>query len=69
MREMGKGLIVLGLMIAAIGAAIVFLPRWRMPGDIVYRSKNVTFYFPIVTSLLLSAALTLLFWLISYFRR
>ncbi len=69
MRELGKLLIFSGLLLALAGLALVFLPRWRMPGDIVYRSKNFTFYFPIVTCLLLSAALTLLFWLISYFRR
>jgi hypothetical protein len=41
----------------------------RLPGDIVHRGGNTTFYFPIVTCLLLSVALSLLFWLISHFRR
>ena len=41
----------------------------RLPGDIVYQQPNFSFYFPIVTCLLLSAALTALFWLVSLFRR
>ena len=41
----------------------------RLPGDIVHRGEHTTFYFPIVTCLILSAALSLLFWLFSHFRR
>jgi len=41
----------------------------RLPGDIVHRGEHTTFYFPIVTCLVLSAALSLLFWLFSHFRR
>jgi len=39
------------------------------PGDIIHRGEHTTFYFPIVTCLLLSAALSLLFWLVSQLRR
>ena len=41
----------------------------RLPGDIVHRGEHTTFYFPIVTCLLLSAAISVLFWLISHLRR
>jgi len=41
----------------------------RLPGDIAYRGKHGSFYFPVVTCLLLSAVLTLLFWLVDWLRR
>jgi len=41
----------------------------RLPGDIVHRGENTTFYFPIVTCLVVSIALSLVFWLINNFRR
>jgi hypothetical protein len=58
---MGKLLVVAGLIIAGIGALMMLgLPLGRLPGDIVIRRGNTTFYFPIVTGLLLSVVLTLL---------
>jgi hypothetical protein len=73
-RELGRALLVAAALLAVIGAALYFSPRvpfriGRLPGDIVHRSAHATFYIPITTSILLSAALTLLFWLISRFRR
>ena len=73
-RELGRELLVLGALIVLIGAFFYFggkLPFriGRLPGDIVYRGKNTTFYFPIVTSIVLSVALTLLFWFITRMRR
>jgi len=66
----GKILIVIGLLIAAVGAFWLFAGRipWlgRLPGDIAVERPGFSFYFPLGTSLLLSATLTLLFWL---FRR
>jgi hypothetical protein len=41
----------------------------RLPGDIVHRGEHSTFYFPIVTCLLLSVGLSLIFWIFSLFRR
>lgn len=58
----GVVLVVLGLLLMA-GAKLSFLGR--LPGDIAYKGKNVTFYFPVVTCILLSVALTLVFWLVS----
>jgi hypothetical protein len=64
---LGRVLIVLGLVIAALGAILIFAPKipWlgRLPGDILIRRQNWTFYFPLATSILLSLALTLIFWL------
>ena len=69
MSHLGKTLIVIGLVIAAIGLAVSLSGKvpWigRLPGDIIYRGKNVTFYFPLATSLLVSVILTLILWLIN----
>jgi cytochrome c biogenesis protein ResB len=74
MRELGKFLAFIGLVFILIGAFFYFggkLPfsLGKLPGDIVHRGEHSTFYFPIVTCLVLSAALSLLFWLFSHFRR
>jgi hypothetical protein len=64
---MGRLLVVLGLVIAAIGAAIMLgAPFGRLPGDIVVRRGAFTFYFPLATSVVLSVLLTFLLML---FRR
>jgi len=64
----------LGALLVLVGAFFYFgekLPfrLGRLPGDIVHQGKHTTFYFPIVTCLLLSVGLSLLFWLLSRFRR
>jgi hypothetical protein len=68
MNELGKVLVVLGLLVAAIGVLLWSgLGRsWlgRLPGDIHYSKGNFTFYFPIVTCLMLSLLLALIFWLL-----
>jgi len=59
---MGKLLVVVGLVIAAVGLLIMWgLPIGRLPGDVSYRRGNTTFYFPLATSIVLSIILTLLF--------
>ena len=59
---MGRLLIVVGLVIAGAGLLIVFgVPLGRLPGDVVIRRGNATFYFPLGTSILVSVILTLLF--------
>jgi len=73
-RELGRTLLILGVLLLLIGGFFFFglkLPfRFgRLPGDIIHRSEHSTIYFPIVTCLLLSLGLSLLFWLISHFRR
>ena len=74
LREMGKLLLLVGVLLVVAGAVLLLgakLPfrLGRLPGDIVYRGRNTTFYFPIVTCLLLSLGLTLIFWVLSLFRR
>jgi hypothetical protein len=73
-RELGRTLLVLGALLVAIGSLFYFggkLPfrLGRLPGDIVHRGEHTTFYFPIVTCLLLSLVSSLLLWLVSHFRR
>jgi hypothetical protein len=74
LRDLGRVLFLIGAVLVVTGAFLYFggkLPfrLGRLPGDIVHRSENTTFYFPIVTCLVLSIGLTLLFWLFSRFRR
>jgi len=78
MGDLGKSLIWIGLLIVVIGVAIHFasysghrLPFriGRLPGDISYHGRNTTVYFPIVTCILVSVALTLLIWLVGYLRK
>ena len=64
---MGKGLIIIGLVVAALGAMMTLgLPLGRLPGDVVVRRGNATFYFPVVTSVVLSLVVSLL---VSLWRR
>ena len=74
MTEFGKLLIVLGIVLIVGGGALMLLgrtglPVGKLPGDILYRGKNATFYFPLATSILLSIVLSLLFYLVGRFRR
>lgn len=64
-----KTLIGVGLLIAVIGAGLLLIGNkvpWlgRLPGDIVIKRENFTVYFPLATSIIISLALTLLFWLL-----
>ena len=59
---------VLGLIVMA-GSKFSFFGLGRLPGDIAYKGKNFQFYFPIVTCLVVSAAVTLIFWVISLLTR
>jgi hypothetical protein len=74
MSEIGKLLVILGIALVAIGGVIMLLARTglpigRLPGDILYRGKNTTFYFPLATSILLSVVLSLVLFLIGRLRR
>jgi hypothetical protein len=73
-RELGRTLLMLGGLLVLVGAFFYFGGRLpfqlgRLPGDIVHRGEHTTFYFPIVTCLLLSVGLSLLFWVLSRLRR
>ncbi len=68
MQDIGRSLLVLGVVIALAGLVLLLVGRvpWigRLPGDIHIQRGNWSFYFPLATSLLLSVLLTLLFWII-----
>lgn len=68
-RELGRILILLGGVLLVAGLALVAAGRLglgRLPGDLVYRRGNFSFYFPLMTSILISVILSLLLWV---FRR
>ncbi len=61
--EIGRVLILLGVILIAAGLLVNFLPNLRpplLPGDIFIQRGNFTFYFPIVTSILISILLTII---------
>ena len=73
-NEVAKLLIVVGVILTVVGVLLLAGGRLpfglgRLPGDISYRGRNGSFYFPIVTSIVLSVALSLVMWIVSYFRR
>jgi hypothetical protein len=68
MADLGRVLIVLGVVVAVVGVVLVLFGRvpWigRLPGDIHVQRGNWTFYFPLGTSILVSILLTLVLWLV-----
>jgi hypothetical protein len=71
-QQIGKWLILLGIAIALLGALVVILGRaglFRLPGDLEFGSKNLRIYLPIASCVVISIVLTVILWLISYFRR
>ena len=70
LSSVGRLLIIGGVMLAAVGVIVLLAGKvpllGRLPGDIVYRKGGTTFYFPLVTCLLLSLILSLL---LNLFRR
>jgi hypothetical protein len=66
---MGRMLVMLGVVLVVIGGIFMLLgraglPLGRLPGDILYRGKNSTFYFPLATSILISVVLSIVLFLI-----
>jgi len=73
MGELGKLLMVFGAILLLLGLLFVglgrtHLPLGHLPGDIYYRGKNTTFYFPLATCLLLSVVLSGILYLVNHFR-
>jgi len=71
---MGRLLIGLGVALVVIGGIVLLVgrtgvPLGRLPGDILYRGKNTTFYFPLATSILISVVLSLVLYLIGRLKR
>ncbi len=73
MSDLGKVLVVAGAVAIMAGIALMLLgraniPLGRLPGDLVYRGKNTTFYFPLATSMLISVVLSLVLYVVGRFR-
>ena len=71
-QQFGKYLILAGLFIAALGLLVLVLGRFglfKLPGDLEFGSKSWRVYFPVVSCIIISIILTLVLWLIRYFRR
>ena len=74
MTDLGKTLVLLGALVVVVGLVLVLvgktnLPLGRLPGDILYRGKNTTLYFPLATSILLSVVLSVVLYVVGRFRR
>lgn len=72
--EFGKLLVLFGVVLLVAGILLILLSRThlpigRLPGDFLYRGKNTTVYFPLVTSLILSVVLSLVLYLINRFKQ
>jgi len=74
MTDLGKLLIGVGLVLVVAGALVItlgraHLPLGRLPGDMVYRGKNTTIYFPLATSVVVSVVLSIVLYLVGRWRR
>jgi hypothetical protein len=70
-RQMGKFIIIAGLVLVVIGLVVYFSDRipliGKLPGDISIKKDNFTFYFPLATSILLSIIISLILYLVNKF--
>jgi hypothetical protein len=74
MVELGRMLLMLGVTLVVIGGIVILLgrtglPLGRLPGDILYRGKNTTFYFPLASCILISVVLSIVLFLIGHMKR
>jgi len=74
MADLGKFLVLIGGLHVIVGIGLIALgrtnlPLGRLPGDIIYRGKNTTFYFPLATSLLLSVLLSIVLYAVGRWKR
>jgi preprotein translocase subunit SecY len=74
MGDIGRMLVFVGGLLLVFGLILILagkvnLPIGRLPGDIVYRGKNTTFYFPLVTSIVLSVILSLVLYVVNRMHR
>jgi hypothetical protein len=73
--HMGRFLVIIGIILVVVGLMVMAGSRFssfglgRLPGDIAYKGKHFQIYFPIVTCVVLSAAVTLVLWVISFLTR
>ncbi len=70
--QLGRFLVIIGILLIVVGVLVIVSSKFsfwglgRLPGDIVYKGKHGTFYFPIVTCLVVSGLLTLILWVVSF---
>ena len=74
MTDLGRTLVLVGGLLLILGllllvAGKINLPLGRLPGDFVFRGKNTTFYFPLMTSIVLSVLLSLVLYFVGKIRR
>jgi hypothetical protein len=74
MTELGKLLIGLGLVLVVAGVLVTVagranLPLGRLPGDMVFRGKNTTFYFPLATSVVVSVVISIVLYVVGRWKR
>jgi H+/Cl- antiporter ClcA len=74
MGDLGRVLVFVGGLLVVFGLVLILagkvnLPIGRLPGDIVYRGKHTTFYFPLMTSILLSLILSLVLYVVNRMHR
>jgi len=74
MADVGRMLVMLGVALVVIGGIVMLLgrtglPLGRLPGDIVYRGKSSTFYFPLASCILISVVISIVFFLIGRLKR
>lgn len=67
MQEIGKAIVIFGVILIGAGLLLIFFNKipflGKLPGDIYIQKKNFTFYFPLMTSILISSILSLILWL------
>ena len=71
-QQFGKYILVTGIVISIIGIIFIFLGKmglFRLPGDIELEGKNWKIYFPIISCIIISIVLTIILWIISFFRK
>lgn len=74
MIDLGKILVLVGGLAIAAGLLLMLagrahLPLGRLPGDLVYRGKHTTFYFPLVTCLVVSVVMSAILYFVARFKR
>jgi hypothetical protein len=72
LQQIGKWLVLMGVTIALVGGIVMILGRaglFKLPGDLEFGGKNWRIYLPIASCIIISIVLTLILWLINYFRR
>jgi len=71
-QQIGKWLVATGVIVVLVGVFMIALSKiglFKLPGDLQFGGKNWRIYFPIASCIIISIVLTLILWLINYFRR